>query len=47
VAASERVDVIAPSTHGRAGLARLVEGSVMEQVLRRADVPLLVEHVAA
>jgi nucleotide-binding universal stress UspA family protein len=47
VAASERADVIALATHGRAGLARLVEGSVTEEVLRRSDVPLLVEHVAA
>lgn len=34
-------DLIAMSTHGRSGLARLVMGSVTEQVMRHADVPLL------
>ena len=35
------VDLIAMSTHGRSGLGRLLFGSVAEQVLRRADVPVL------
>ena len=34
-------DLIAMSTHGRSGLGRLLFGSVAEQVLRRADVPVL------
>jgi nucleotide-binding universal stress UspA family protein len=33
--------VIAMSTHGRSGLGRLLFGSVAEQVLRQADVPVL------
>jgi len=36
------VDLIAMSTHGRGGLARLFVGSVTEEVLRHATVPLLV-----
>lgn len=35
-------DLIAMTTHGRSGLSRLFLGSVTEEVLRRADVPLLV-----
>ena len=34
------VDLIAMSTHGRSGLGRLLFGSVAEQVLRHADVPV-------
>jgi nucleotide-binding universal stress UspA family protein len=33
-------DLIAMSTHGRNGLGRLLFGSVAEQVLRHADVPV-------
>jgi nucleotide-binding universal stress UspA family protein len=33
-------DLIAMSTHGRSGLGRLLFGSVAEQVLRRAEVPV-------
>jgi len=33
-------DLIAMSTHGRGGLGRLLFGSVAEQVLRRAEVPV-------
>jgi nucleotide-binding universal stress UspA family protein len=33
-------DLIAMSTHGRGGLGRLLFGSVAEQVLRHADVPV-------
>ena len=36
------VDLIAMSTHGRGGLARVFVGSVTEEVLRHADAPLLV-----
>ena len=34
-------DVIAMGTHGRSGLGRLLFGSVAEQVLRHAGVPVL------
>lgn len=34
-------DLIAMSTHGRGGLARLVLGSVADEVLRRSPVPVL------
>jgi len=34
-------DVIAMGTHGRSGLGRLLFGSVAEQVLRHASVPVL------
>jgi nucleotide-binding universal stress UspA family protein len=33
-------DLIAMSTHGRSGLGRLLFGSVAEQVLRHAEVPV-------
>lgn len=35
-------DLIAMTTHGRSGISRLAVGSVTEQVLREATVPLLV-----
>ncbi len=35
------VDLIAMSTHGRSGLGRLVFGSVADQVLREAGLPIL------
>jgi nucleotide-binding universal stress UspA family protein len=35
------VDLVAMSTHGRSGLSRLVLGSVAEQVVRHAPVPVL------
>lgn len=34
-------DFIAMSTHGRTGLSRLIFGSVAQEVLRRATVPVL------
>lgn len=40
-ARDDGVDLIAMSTHGRSGLGRLLFGSVAEQVLRRAEVPVL------
>jgi len=40
-------DLIAMSTHGRSGLGRLLFGSVAEQVLRRADVPVFLMRQAA
>lgn len=39
---SRAVDLAVMSTHGRGGLSRLVLGSVTEEVLRQARVPLLV-----
>lgn len=35
------VDLIAMSTHGRTGLSRMVFGSVADQVLREAGIPIL------
>src|SRR5450756_428457 len=35
------VDLIAMSTHGRSGLARLVSGSVTDEVVRQAGIPVL------
>jgi len=37
---AEGADLIAMSTHGRSGLGRLLFGSVAEQVLRHAEVPV-------
>lgn len=34
-------DLIAMSTHGRSGLARLVLGSVADQIVRRSHLPVL------
>jgi nucleotide-binding universal stress UspA family protein len=39
---SHAVDLVAMTTHGRSGLSRLVSGSVTEQILRRATVPVLI-----
>jgi nucleotide-binding universal stress UspA family protein len=39
-AADDRVDLIAMTTHGRSGPARVLWGSVAEGVLRRAPVPV-------
>jgi len=36
------IDLLAMATHGRSGLTRAVTGSVTEEVLRRATVPLLI-----
>jgi nucleotide-binding universal stress UspA family protein len=41
VAAKLPVDLIALVTHGRRGLARLVEGSIAEKVMRNAPCPVL------
>ena len=45
----QHVDLIVMSTHGRGGLSRMLYGSVADQILRRASVPVLlvpsiVEH---
>ena len=39
-------DLVAMTTHGRSGVARLLMGSVAEQVLRTADVPVLLWKAA-
>jgi len=41
VAAKLPADLIVMVTHGRRGLARLVEGSIAEKVLRSAPCPVL------
>jgi len=38
------VDLIAMSTHGRGGLARMLLGSVADKVIRGADVPVLLQR---
>lgn len=40
-------DLIAMSTHGRSGIGRLLFGSVAEQVLRHAEVPVFMMRQAA
>jgi nucleotide-binding universal stress UspA family protein len=40
-------DLIAMSTHGRSGLGRLLFGSVAEQVLRQAEVPVFMMRQTA
>lgn len=39
---SQRVDLIALSTHGRTGLGRVIFGSVADRVIRDSGVPVLV-----
>jgi nucleotide-binding universal stress UspA family protein len=40
----ERVNLIAMPTHGRQGIDRLIKGSVTEEVLRHAPVPVLMSN---
>jgi nucleotide-binding universal stress UspA family protein len=40
-AAGIQADLIAMSTHGRTGLARIVIGSVADEIVRRANLPVL------
>ena len=47
VAKAEKADLIAMSTHGRRGLRRAVFGSVAEEVLRSAAVPVLLMRMTA
>jgi nucleotide-binding universal stress UspA family protein len=42
----DHIDLIAMATHGRTGLARVVMGSVAENVLRRTSVPMLLMRAA-
>ena len=44
VAAKLPADLIVMVTHGRRGLARLVESSIAEKVLRQAPCPVLAVH---
>ena len=46
-AVAESVDLIVVGTHGRRGMDRLVMGSVSEQVVRTAPVPVLVARAPA
>ena len=41
-AREKKADLIAMSTHGRRGAVRLIAGSVAEEVLRHAEIPVLV-----
>lgn len=45
--ARDHIDLIAMATHGRTGIKRVVLGSVAENVLRRASVPVLLVHAPA
>ena len=47
VAGQEQADLIAMSPHGRGGLGKLMFGSVAEQVIRRAAVPVLMIRMTA
>jgi nucleotide-binding universal stress UspA family protein len=47
VAREEKCDLVVLATHGRTGLARLLMGSVAEQVLRQAPCPVLTLSAAA
>jgi universal stress protein A len=40
-AAENQADVVVMGTHGRRGLERVVLGSIAEQVLRRAPIPVI------
>jgi len=42
VAKEEDVDLIVMSSHGRTGLSRILMGSVAEEVMRKAECPVMV-----
>lgn len=44
LAAAKSYDLVVMGTHGRAGLAHLILGSVTERVLRRSTTPVLTVH---
>ena len=47
-AEEEGVDLIVVGSHGRTGLSRMLMGSVAEEIVRRAECPVLVvKHAAA
>lgn len=45
-AEKERVDLLVMSSHGRTGIARILMGSVTEEVLRHSPCPVLVVPLA-
>jgi nucleotide-binding universal stress UspA family protein len=45
IAKETGADLIALASHGRSGLGRMLLGSVAENVLRHAEVPVLVVRV--
>jgi nucleotide-binding universal stress UspA family protein len=47
VAATQPSDLIVMCTHGRGGLARWFLGSVAEDIVRRATVPVMLVRVSA
>jgi nucleotide-binding universal stress UspA family protein len=47
MAEAEKADLIAMTTHGRSGVRRLVFGSVADEVLRTAGVPVLLFRMPA
>ncbi len=47
VGKAEKADLIAMTTHGRSGLRRALFGSVAEEVLRSAPVPVLMIRMTA
>lgn len=46
VAKQKDADWIVMGTHGRTGAARVLQGSITEEVVRRSDRPVLSVHVA-
>src|SRR5690606_13865139 len=45
-AKEKNADLIAAITHGRTGLANLVKGSVSEDLVRQANIPVLTAHMS-
>ncbi len=46
-AKADQADLIAMTTHGRGGLRRVLFGSVAEEVLRQAEIPVLLFRMTA
>ncbi len=46
VAATPEGDLVVKASHGRSGVKRLLLGSVAEEVMRHASVPVLLVHAA-
>jgi nucleotide-binding universal stress UspA family protein len=44
VAQEKKADLVVIGTHGRRGLARAILGSVAENIIRTATVPVLTIH---
>jgi nucleotide-binding universal stress UspA family protein len=47
VSAEEHADLIVMATHGRSGVGRLVLGSVAEEIIRQADLPVVLVRPSA